>query len=80
VPRRLALGQNKEGGTLFPKTKNHDGTSKPNGGWEEWNGNGDDAAAARRPAHRPQAPAQRQPPAGQPRRPATPTQDQNVPF
>jgi hypothetical protein len=49
---RLALGQNKEGGTLFPKTKNDDGTPKPNGGWEKWSGNGDDAAPAPAPPRR----------------------------
>jgi hypothetical protein len=80
---KLALGQCKgEGGVLFPKTRNDDGTAKPNGGWEKWTGSGDDAPQAPPPAQRSQSPAQRQPAAGAPPRPPAPAKRpyENIPF
>ena len=56
---RLPLGQTKEGGVLFPKTRNDDHTPKPNGGWERWDGNGGEQPLA-------PAPTQRRPRPGQP--------------
>lgn len=43
---RLKFGQKKEGGTLFPKLKDEDGSYKPNGGWERWEGHKDDEPPA----------------------------------
>ncbi len=35
---RLAFGQHKKGGTLFPKRKDDDGNWLPNNGWIKWDG------------------------------------------
>ena len=38
---KLAYGQHKSGGSLFPKRKKQDGTFDAEGlGWHKWNGNG----------------------------------------
>ncbi|MBD3318844.1 hypothetical protein GF342_02955 [Candidatus Woesearchaeota archaeon] len=38
---KLAFGQHKTGGGLFPKRKKQDGTfDRENKGWYKWNGNG----------------------------------------
>ena len=44
---KLPLGQTKEGGVLFPKVRNDDGSAKPNGGWERYEGHGGEAPAGR---------------------------------
>lgn len=36
---KLAYGQHKKGGTLFPKRKDSDDKYLPNGGWVKWEGN-----------------------------------------
>ena len=35
---KLAFGQHKTGGTLFPKRKDEDDKLMPNNGWFKWNG------------------------------------------
>ena len=35
---KLAFGQHKSGGSLFPKRKNADGTYSESKGWHQWNG------------------------------------------
>lgn len=39
---RLAFGQKKADGSLFPKKKSKDGQWLPNGGWVKWTGNDSD--------------------------------------
>lgn len=36
---RLAFGQRRDGGTLFPRRKDRDGNWIPNNGWEDWKAN-----------------------------------------